>query len=363
MWDKRDDMIVYEEDPFNAESPRAALSTLVTATDGFYSRNHGPIPQLDTATYRLRVDGLVDHPLVLDLDELKSRFEVVEQQAVLQCAGNRRADFLPVRDIPGEAPWGPGATSAATWTGVRLADVLAEAGVQPGAAHVAFDAPDVSQIADPPQPYGSSIVLHKATAPEVLIAWGMNGDPLPAVHGGPVRIVVPGYIGARSVKWVQRITVQAEPSDNYFQAVAYQLLPAEADPKTARPGDGLPLGAVALNADVLRPDPGSPVTAGRVEVAGYAYAGDDRGIARVDVSTDGGSSWEQAELDSTAGPWMWAHWHATVTLEAGRREVTVRAWDTTGASQPEDSKHLWNPKGYVNNAWARVGYDVVDGPA
>lgn len=363
MWGKRDDMIVFEADPFNAEAPRAALLTTVTGIDGFYSRNHGPIPQIDVDAYRLHVDGLVDRPLTLSLTDLQTRYETVERPAVLQCAGNRRADFLPVRDIPGEAPWGPGATSAAIWVGVRLADILADAGLAAGAAHVAFEAPDVSQIADPPQPYGSSIALAKASSAEVVIAWQMNGEPLPAVHGGPVRVVVPGYIGARSVKWVESITVQAGPSDNYFQAVAYRLLPAEADPATAGPGAGLALAAVALNADVLRPDPGSQLTAGTIEVAGYAYAGDNRGIARVDVSTDGGATWVQADLEAESGPWMWVHWRTTVTFAAGAQQVTVRAWDTTGASQPEDPRHLWNPKGYINNAWGRADYHVVDQPA
>ena len=114
---------------------------------------------------------------------------------------------------------------------------------------MAFAAPDVSLIADPPQPYGGSIGLDKAASSEVLLAWAMNGDPLPAVHGGPVRVVVPGYIGARSVKWLERVTAQRELSDNYFQATAYRLLPAGADPSAAGPGDGLSLAAVALNAD------------------------------------------------------------------------------------------------------------------
>jgi sulfite oxidase len=355
LWGKRDDMIVHERDPYNAEPPRAVLADqALTPVEAFYARNHGPIPTLDPRTWRLAVSGLVSRDLELSLDDLKTWYPPQTLTATLQCAGNRRAGLIEVKDIPGEHPWGPGAISTAEWTGVRLADILHAAGLLPGAAHVAFTAPDVSQMADPPQPYGGSIGLGKALATEVLLAWAMNGRPLPAAHGAPVRVVVPGYIGARSVKWVQQITVQDTPSASYFQATAYRLLPADADPGRAGPGDGLSLGAVAVNAGILRPDGRSVLAAGPAEVTGYAFAGGDRGIARVDVSTDGGCTWQQARLDPPAGPWAWRHWRAVITLPAGDREITARAWDTAAAVQPESARHLWNPKGYVNNSWARL---------
>lgn len=187
----------------------------------------------------------------------------------------------------------------------------------------------------------------------MLLAWGMNGAALPPVHGGPVRVAVPGYIGARSVKWLDRITVQDRPSENFFQSVAYRLLPPQVDP-TADAGAGLPLGPVALNSDVLVPDDGAEVPAGPTEVRGYAVAGDDRGVARVDVSCDGERSWQQAELDTPRDPWAWWLWRAVVDVPPGEVRITARAWDTTAAAQPEHERHLWNPKGYVNNAWARV---------
>jgi sulfite oxidase len=346
-------MIVHERDPFNAESPRAALGDRQTAVDAFYSRNHGPIPRIDGPSWRLAVDGLVERPLTLSMGELRARFPEADVEATLQCAGNRRAGLIEVRDIPGEDPWGPGATSTARWTGVRLADVLAAAGLRADAAHVAFAAPDVSQLAEPPQPYGGSIPVAKAVGREVLLAWAMDGEPLPAVHGGPLRAVVPGWIGARSVKWLQRITARAEPSANYFQATAYRVLPAEADPSTAGPGDGISLGPIALNCDLVSPADGSRVPAGPTAVTGYALAGDDRAVARVDVSLDGGDSWTQAELDEPAGPWTWQHWRTRLDLPAGDVEITARAWDSTGAAQPESAARLWNPKGYANNSWAR----------
>ena len=355
LWGKRDDMVVHEQEPFNAEPSRAALADrMLTPVDSFYDRNHGPIPVLDPQAWRLRVDGLVNRPLELSLDDLRSRFPIQTLTATMQCAGNRRAGLIAVRDIPGEDPWGPCATSTAQWTGVSLAEVLHAAGVQPGAAHVAFAAPDVSELASPPQAYGGSIGLDKALAGEVLLAWAMNGEPLPAVHGAPLRVVVPGYIGARSVKWVQQVTVQQQPSANYFQAVAYRLLPAEADPAAAGPGDGLSLGAVAVNADILRPDGRTVIPAGPTEITGYANAGAARDIARLDVSADGGRSWQQADLGASAGPWAWRLWHTVIDLPAGQTVITARAWDTTAAVQPEHAEHLWNPKGYVNNSWARL---------
>ncbi|WP_181871259.1 sulfite oxidase [Sphaerisporangium album] len=355
LWGKRGDMVVHTREPFNAEPPRCALAGRpITAVDTFYSRNHGPIPEVDEGLWRLEVDGLVRRPLRLSLDRLRDGFERREVTATLQCAGNRRAGLLEVRDIPGQEPWGPGATSTARWSGVRLADVLAEAGLLPQAAFVAFTAPDVSEDADPPQPFGGSIPVAKALADEVLLAWAMNDRPLPRVHGGPLRVVVPGWIGARSVKWLQRITARAEPSRNYFQAVAYRLLPPDADPAQVRPGDGVPLGPVALNCDILWPDGAAPVPAGPVEVTGYALAGDDRAVTRLDVSLDDGRTWAQAELDAPEGPWTWQHWRITVDLPPGETVVTARAWDSTAALQPESPASLWNPLGYVNNAWARL---------
>lgn len=361
LWGKRVDMVVHESDPFNAEPPPGALAgTVLTGLDSFYSRNHGPILDVDPETWELAVDGLVDTPLMLSLPELRERFAEHTLTATMQCAGNLRAGFLRVRDIPGEDPWGPGATSTAEWTGIRLANVLTAASIQPAAAHVAFAAPDVSQLATPPQAYGGSIPVSKAMAGETLLAWAMNGQPLTALHGAPLRVVVPGWIGARSVKWVQRITAQLDPSENYFQATAYRLLPPEADPTQAGPGDGLSLGAIALNSAILSPDDQAEVEAGPLEIAGYALAGEDRGVARVDVSIDGGASWMQAELVSQPSAWAWCQWRTTLQVPLGEVEIIARAWDTTAAMQPESAAQLWNPKGYVNNSWPRIHVHASD---
>jgi sulfite oxidase len=349
---KRSDLIVHEEEPFNAETGAAALAEgPVTATDAFYVRGHGPVPEIDPAGWRLRVHGVVERELDLSLQTLREAFREREVTATLQCAGNRRAGLVAIREIPGEAPWGPGATGTATWTGVALADVLALAGPREEAAHVGFEGADVSSEVRPAERFGGSIPLDKARRREVLLAWAMNGEPLEPVHGAPVRVVVPGYIGARSVKWLERIELRSWPWHGYFQHVAYRLLPEDGTPG---PGAGMPLGLVALNADVLAPTDGSTVAAGAVEVRGYAFAGGERYVARVDVSLDGGQSWEQAELLEDLGPWAWRQWRITLDLKPGEHEVLVRAWDSSAATQPDNDAALWNPKGYVNNARPRI---------
>ncbi len=350
---KRADMIVHEERPFNAESGRAALTDAITATDGFYVRSHGEVPDPDPDRWRLRVTGEVERELDLSLATLREAFREREVTATLQCAGNRRAGLIAVREIPGEAPWGPGATGTATWTGVALADVLALAGPLTGARHVGLEGADPAADAPGQELFGGSVPLDKASRPEVLLAWAMNGELLAPVHGAPVRAVVPGYIGARSVKWLHRVEVRTDPWQGYFQHVAYRLLPEDGSPG---PGLGTPLGLVALNSEVLVPADGDVVPAGPAEVRGYAFAGGERYVARVDVSLDAGRTWSQAELGEDLGPWAWRQWRLGVDLDAGDHEVLVRAWDSSAATQPEDEAGLWNPKGYVNNARPRVRF-------
>lgn len=353
MWDKRDDMVVHGREPFNAEPPGTVLArAAVTPADTFYSRNHGPVPRLDPADWRLTVDGLVARPLLLTLDDLRSRFAAAEATVTLQCAGNRRADLTAVRAVPGETPWGPGALSTARFRGARLADVLAHAGIAPEAAHVAFRAPDVSPSADPPQPYEVSVPRDRALAPDVLLAWSMNDAPLPPVHGAPLRVVVPGWIGARSVKWLVRVTAGTAPSDGYFQATAYRLPPTDDEP------DGVTLGPVPLNCAVLTPSDGAVLPRGPVEVTGYALGGEGRTVARVEVSPDGGRAWSRVALDGPAGPGVWQRWRTTLDLPAGDVLVLARAWDSTGAGMPESPASVWNPKGYVTNSWPRVRLHV-----
>jgi sulfite oxidase len=361
MWGKRDDMSVLCQLPFNAEPPASVLAGGdITPVDAFYARNHGPFPDIPSGQWRLTIDGMVDKPLTLTYDQLTTGFPHHSVVATLACAGNRRAELLKARPIPGKEPWTHGAISTAEWGGARLADVLEKAGAHlDDGLHVAFAAPDVAQEARPVQAYGSSIPLRKAMSAEVLLAWQMNSEPLPRARGGPVRVVVPGYIGARSVKWVTNITVQPIPSQNYFQALDYRILPPEIDPDTVAADEGISLSSLALNCDILVPTDCDRIPAGSLTTRGYGIAGDGRSVDRVDVSLDDGRTWRQAVLDPAPSRWAWRPWSLTVDVPPGPSTVTARAWDDTGVTQPESPASLWNPRGYANNGWAHVELLVV----
>ncbi|MCW2965352.1 MAG: sulfite oxidase [Actinomycetia bacterium] len=351
------DTIVHEQDPFNAEPPRGALGReAITSFERFYVRGHGVVPELP-ADATLRVEGLVDEPLELSFEQLRDgRFPQVEVTATLQCAGNRRVELIAIRDIPGEASWGSGATGTAVWRGVRLADVIAAVGPRPEARHAAFVGAERAEEAKPPQRFGGSVPLEKALRPEVVLAWEMNGEPLPSVHGGPLRAVVPGYIGARSVKWLHRVELRADPFDGYFQETAYRLIRPGEQPA---PGLGIELGEILLNADILSADDAPPRPGSPLELRGYALAGGGRSVSRVDVSCDGGETWNAARLLEDLGPWAWRLWSLRVELPPGEHQIFARAWDTSGGTQPESPATLWNPKGYMNTAWGRMRISVA----
>ena len=360
---KATDFQVHEEMPFNGGPPVTTLADrYLTPVALLFVRGHGPVPRVDRASFRLRVEGAVARPLALSLDELAAGFERVEVTAALQCAGLRRDELMAEADIPGELPWGGDAIGNARWGGVRLTDVLAAAGAEGGGpgAHVGFRGLDEVPRPDGAIPFGASIPAAKAGSPEVILADRLGGEPLPALHGGPLRALVPGYIGARSVKWLAEIRVQAEPSTNHFQRVAYRLTPG-------RPGDPLPaapgpmLGDLDLNSAITDPLPGTRLAPGAVRVRGWAVAGGGACVERVELSADGGATWRPCRFLDPADPWAWRRWEAEVELPAGDAMLTVRAFDDAGAGQPADRGRVWNRKGYMNNAWHRVPVRVGGG--
>ena len=358
---KHPDLLVWAPEPFNAEPPVQLLrQSFVTPLDLFYVRNHGAVPEVDPASYRLSVRGLVVRELELRLEDLKQRFRRITLGATLSCAGNRRSQLIEAAPIAGELPWRDGAIGHGNWTGARLADVLAVAGLEPGAHHAAFVGLDEAEESGQVVNFGGSIPLAKALSAETLLAYELNGGPLPPAHGFPLRVVVPGYIGARSVKWLSTITVGAEPSANYFQRRAYRLLPPHARPETVDPESGFMLGEMPVNSAICRPGAGEAVPAGETLVEGWAIAGGDRAVTRVDLSSDGGRTWLQAELEQPCPPWSWCFWRARLQLEPGRCELAARAWDSAANTQPDDPAKIWNPKGYVNNAWHRVGINIAE---
>lgn len=360
-WGKHPELVVHSREPFNGGPPAARQGeSFLTPNDLFFVRNHAAVPDIDPAAHRLVVRGLVATPLELSLTDLEERFERVEVTATVQCAGQRRRELIAARPIPGELPWGAEAVSTARWGGWRLADVVRAAGVGPGAAHVELVGRDRVERRGRRFGFGGSLPLAKALAPEVLLADTMNGAPLPPTHGAPLRAVVPGYIGARSVKWLGEVVLREDSSDNYFQAYAYRLYPPAMTLESADAAAGFELGEVAVNSRITAPLEGAEVAAGRVAVRGIAFAGGGRPVRRVDLSADGGRTWTTARLhggepgEPGDGGWAWRLFSGEVELAPGERQVVARAWDAAGQTQPEDAAALWNFKGYVNNAWSRV---------
>ena len=355
-------LVVWTEDPLNLETPLDLLcDSAATPTDLFYVRNHGPVPQVDPSSYRLTVGGLVARPLTLSLAELGRNFERVSVDATLTCAGNRRNELVAVDPIPGQVPWGAGATGNAVWGGFRLRDVLTAAGADPDAGHVAFAGLDQCEEEGELLEFGGSIPLDKALGPDVILADEMNGAPLPPAHGYPLRVVVPGYVGARSVKWLVAITVQREPSANYFQARTYRLYPSRVRTETASDEHGFALGELPVTCAICRPFDGEVLAGPTVVMQGYALTGGTRRIERVEVSLDGGASFRGTELSDQAGPGSWRLWQAELEVGPGPCEVVARAWDSAANTQPEDPADVWNLKGYMNNAWHRVRFTVAGG--
>ena len=352
---KSDDLIVHSKAPYNAEPPLDRLrAAFVTPQQLLYVRSHGDIPEVNAASHRISVEGLVSQPFSFSVDELRHRFAAHTVQAVMQCAGNRRADMRLVRPVSGD-PWAGGAIGHAAWTGVALCDVLGAAGCRDGETlHVAFEALDIAKTAKGKAPYGVSIPLPKALTADVLLAYAMNGEDLAPEHGFPLRVVVPGFAGVRSPKWLARIVVQDAPSGAFQQAEDYKLFPPDLREATQDLARGVTINEMPLNSAICVPSPSAKVKAGKVALRGYATA-TDRAVTRVDLSADGGRSWCQAEIEPhDASRWSWTFWNATLDLPPGEHELVVRAWDAAGQTQPSMPDDTWNFKGYLSAGWHRV---------
>ncbi|MEP7346683.1 MAG: sulfite oxidase [Gemmatimonadaceae bacterium] len=325
----------------------------ITPIERFFIRSHAPAPAIDPDTFHLEIDGLVNRPLRFPLKELQARFARHSVDATLVCAGLRRAEFLTLGPLPGELPWGLEPVSTGSWAGVRLSDVLRAAEIVAGARYVEFTGLDQVEREGVHFGFGGCIDLEKALAGDVLLATELNGAPLPPMHGFPLRAVVPGWIGARSVKWLGRITLCAEPSKNYFQSKAYRtqrVLDPE-QPRDVSAGDAL--GEVPLNAVMIHPADGAEVVAGAVTVRGWAMGSASRPLTSVQVSADG-NEWYRARLTVQGSVWTWSFWEAVLQLAAGPHTLAVRATDSEGTTQPAELSETWNVKGYANNAWHRV---------
>jgi sulfite oxidase len=351
--------LVHDTDGLNSAIWPVRGDHLITPVDDFFTRSHAPVPRIDPRTWRLEVGGLAERPASFSLEELRSAFPQRQVTATVVCAGLRRNEFLALGPLPGELPWGPEPASTGQWTGVSLRDLLDAVGIGEGARHIEFVGLDQVERQGQRFGFGGSVDLHKALGGEVILASELNGAPLPAVHGYPMRMVVPGWIGARSVKWLGRVTLLAAPSPNYFQSKAYRFA-RETNPQDPRDvSGGVALSEVPLNSVILYPTPAAIVPAGRVRVYGWAMGSGGRALTAVEVSSNGGRDWTDVANVTKGAGWAWSLWEATLELSRGRRTLVVRATDTTGIPQLPNVNATWNVKGYNNNAWHRITIDLV----
>lgn len=326
----------------------------ITPPAMLFTRSHAASPAADAGAWQVEVGGLVSSPTAFTIEELESRFVRREVVATMICAGLRRAEFLRLGPLPGELPWSAEPIGTSRWSGVSLGDLLQALGVHPDARHVEFIGGDQVERHGEQFGFGGSIDLAKALDPDVLLATHLDGKPIPAAHGFPIRVVVPGWYGARSIKWLRQIELRREPSSNYFQTRAYrvQRTANPADPRDVT--DGVALAEVQLNSVIQVPVAGGSVRAGTVELRGWAIGPHATAPARVEVSGDGGSTWQDALILPSHERWAWRLWTARFELTAGEHELVVRAWDQEGRGQPASVEETWNVKGYANNAWHRI---------
>jgi sulfite dehydrogenase len=340
-------LIVLTSRPVQLETPSAIFDDgEFTPNDAFFVRWHLPqIPtQIDPAAFRIRVHGAVDQPLEVGLDELRSRFPVVEINAVLECAGNSRG-FTSPRVAGGQ--WANGAMGNARWRGVRLRDILAHAQPQSSAIAVRFEGAERPALPGTPQ-FQKSLALTVATDPNVIVAYQMNGADLPVLNGYPLRLIVPGYFGTYWVKALNAIEVLTEPDDNYWMKTAYRV-PDTPNYNVAPTDTGyatVPLSNLTVRSFITNVVDGDSVPPGTTTVRGIAFDGGS-GIERIAFSTDGAQTWRDATLGPDLGRFSFRRWTATFEAQANSRYVlAARATSNAGEQQVE----RWNPGGYARNA-------------
>jgi DMSO/TMAO reductase YedYZ molybdopterin-dependent catalytic subunit len=347
-------MKVLTERPLTANVTAENLSDAVTPTNRLFIRNNLLTPELQEAGHTLTIKGLVDKPMTLTFDDLKKTFPAVTVQGMLECAGSGRTAFSP---LPKGTPWNPsGGYGCPRWTGARLREILKAAGVKSGAVHVAFFGADFGELPTAP-PVARSIPMSKALEPNTLVAWAINGEPLPKVHGFPLRMMVPGWVGSASTKWLVGIEVLDAPfkgtyMDDSYRVPAHPVAPGEKMPKESVSTEAWPVKSV-----ITAPAPGAKFKIGdSIAVAGKAWAGENS-ITKVEISLDEGVSWTRATLAKPGDKYAWRLFSYTVQpRRQGYMTILARATDSKGIVQPIVA--TWNPLGYFWNGIHRVGVTV-----
>lgn len=364
-------LIANSKQPFNAETPpELAIDSFITPNELFFVRNHLPVPLIDEKDFNLEVKVEGKAGIMLTLKDLKTKFKPRKVTAALQCAGNRRSqmnDFKAVRGLN----WTSNAISNAEWEGVLLRDVLQHAGIDVSdpdgdIRHIQFEGLDV----DPTKaPYAASIPATKAFDPhgDVLLAYSMNGKPLPRDHGYPLRVVAPGIVGARNVKWLAKIVASEDESPGHWQQNDYKGFSPNIDWDNVDFKSAPSIQELPVVSGICTPKNGSIVYESdeMIAVQGYAYSGGGRGIVRVDVSSDYGKTWHTATLKQSDQQlnrmWSWTQWTAEIPIPEnhnGSVEVCCKAVDSSYNAQPENVGPIWNLRGVLNNSWHRVSVSV-----
>lgn len=351
-------MRLVPDDALNAETPLRDLGGTVTPLTSFFVRNNGDLPSeaiCDASKWVIALDGEMDNPQSLTLPQLRTEFENVSLTAVLECAGNGRNEYTP--RVDGLA-WGRGAVGCAVWRGVRLRDVLQRCGVRPDAVYTAHYSPD-RKIGSRADALSRGLPIEKALAPETLLAFEMNGEPLPYLHGGPLRVVAPGWPGSAWQKWLSRLWVRDRVHDGEKMTGTDYRLPNV----PLKPGDESGatefriIEAMPVNSVITSPTRGSDLApGGMLTVEGKAWSGQGR-VVGVDVSFDGGESWIGADLDDSDDLYAWSTFVARKSgLSGSAVDVLARARDDAGGVQPLHPH--WNPRGYCNNATHRISLTI-----
>jgi DMSO/TMAO reductase YedYZ molybdopterin-dependent catalytic subunit len=341
--------------PPNYETPMGVFRDVITPNDSFFVRWHlADIPEVDGAKWTLSVDGKT--PLSLSLAQLRGEYTPAEIVAVCQCSGNRRGLSDP--HVPG-VEWGYGAMGNARWKGARLKDILAKAGVPDGTIEVQVNGADKGLLDKTPD-FIKSIPLSKALDENTLIAYEMNGAPLPHFNGFPARLIVPGWTGTYWMKALTSIKPLTKPEDNFWMKAAYRV-PAKLFPSVERftsqeTAANTPITEILVNSIITGPANGEKVKAGPLSVKGIAWDG-GFGIRDVEVSTDGGKSWSAATLGADLGRFSFREWSFPITARAGKLSILARA--SNGAGQTQVAKALFNPAGYHHNVFHHVTVDVA----
>ncbi|HEX2094145.1 MAG TPA: sulfite oxidase [Longimicrobiaceae bacterium] len=333
-----EDRVVIRPSPLNAETPESALPDEITPAGRHFVRTHFGIPLLDRGRHRIAVDGAVRERLELELGEL-SRLPGRSVALTLECAGNDRLSFTP---LPTGELWGGGAVGTAVWGGVPLREVLSRAGLAPGAREVVVEGADAgpAEEGEGTIHFARALPVKKALDPDTLLALEMNGAPIPREHGAPARLIVPGWYGMASVKWVTRITVLTEPFRGYFQRDRYVY-------DYGAGGTPEPVAEIRVKAAITAPRDGDQVPVGPVLVCGWAWSG-AAPVSAVEVAADGGDTWDEARMLPASSRYRWQRWeYAWEVRSPGRHTLRVRARDDAGRTQPDAPR--WNRLGYGAN--------------